>query len=213
MSRVAEDVGFAVAVDVISEHIGAGVAELGWVELPRSVVELGRLLPPTGGADHVEPAVTVDIASTQTVSKTKRTGNDMAFGAWLADGVHVPQLSRVCSRGEKGHLTFILFALGLPTHQQDALAIAEQINVSRCFIAGAVPDHVFFPVTLLALRIFIPVTRCSRETDHNQVRPSVAVEVVGPTGKGTAVDIFVAFSVVVFAGANPVRLPVGCLIP
>ena len=80
VGRAAEDVGLAVAVEVVGEHVGAGVAEVGRVERPRLVGRLGvgRLLPPAAGADHVEPAVAVDVADAEAVREADRAGDRLA---------------------------------------------------------------------------------------------------------------------------------------
>ena len=65
-------------------------------------------------------------------------------------------LRRVAAGLEPGHLAFILLALGLPAHDQNATAVAEQIGVQGGFIAGAGPDFVPGPVALLAPGVFVP---------------------------------------------------------
>src|SRR5206468_440846 len=78
---------------------------------------------------------------------------------------------------EPGHLALILFTLRLPAHDQDALAVAEQIDVLRRLVAGALPDEVFLPVPRLAARVLVPVAGGAREADDDQVRPAVVVDI------------------------------------
>src|SRR5438128_686928 len=130
------------------------------MKLPRLVVDLRGLLPPTAGADHVEPAVAVDIADAEAMCKACRSGNRLARRTRRADGMHFPKLRRVFSRREISHLPFVAFHLlvfRLKTHDENALAGAEQINILRGLIAGAVPDYMFLPHSLGALGILQPV--------------------------------------------------------
>src|SRR5216683_2628980 len=74
VSRAANDVGMAIAVHVISKHVGASLAQLGGMKLPRFIAPgadatrlASRLLPPAAGANDIEPAIAVDIADPKAV--------------------------------------------------------------------------------------------------------------------------------------------------
>src|SRR5204862_1971518 len=94
----------------------------------------------------------------------------------------------------------------------DALAGAEQVDVLRRLVAGAVPDFVLLPVAVGPFGVLVPVARLAGEADDDDVLPAVAVEVLGPAAEALAVDVLVAVAVVL-AGADLVHLPVGRLVP
>src|SRR5262249_49085573 len=89
--RAADDVGPAITVDVVGEHVGAGLSkgeilflaidEANRVELPGFVLDRGRLLPPAAGANDIELAVAVEIADAQAVRESLRAGDFMALRA------------------------------------------------------------------------------------------------------------------------------------
>src|SRR5690348_14853308 len=66
-----DDVGEAVAVDVVGVHLGAAFAEVDGVEGPLGVVSEARgLLPPAACFEQVDAAVAVDVAVAETVRET-----------------------------------------------------------------------------------------------------------------------------------------------
>src|SRR5207245_7122047 len=121
-------------------------AKTGRVKFPRLAVVLLGLLPPAGRRDHVLPAVAVDVADAETVREFEGAGDHVARRARFADLVHLPGLGRVLTGSEPRHLSFILLALGLPAHDEDLLAGAEQVGKKRRFVAGALPDDARLPV-------------------------------------------------------------------
>src|SRR5207244_4230774 len=102
----------------------------------------------------------------------------------------------------------VLLPLRLPAHDEDALAGAEEVDVERRLVAGAVPDEVLLLRPRPALRVLVPVARLAGEADDQQVRPAVAVEVVRPAGEALAVALRVELAVL----TDDVRLPVGRLV-
>ena len=169
------------------------------------------LFPPAAGADHVVAAVAVEVADAQAVRELEGAGDGLAGAAGLADRVHLPGLRRVAAGREPGHLAFVVLALGLPAHDQHALAVAEQVGVERRLVAGAVPDLVLGPVARLALGVFVPVGGLAGEADDDLVGPAVAVDVVGPAGHALAVAVQ---AVAVIAGlADVVLVPGRGLVP
>src|SRR5262249_45904357 len=142
-----------------------------------------RLLPPAAGADHIQSAVAIHVRDAEAVREPLRARHFLAGLTLNADGVHLPKLRRVFAGPEPRHLPLVFLALRLPTHHQHALAGAEEIDVLRRFVAGTVPDHVLFPVPLLALRILVPVARRAGETNDDIIRPAVAVDVVRPAAE------------------------------
>src|SRR5437763_1785904 len=137
------------------------------MKLPRLAIVLGRLLPPAVGAEHVGPLVAVDVANAQTVREFAGAGDFFSGRARLTDRVHFPGLGRVGTGAKPGHLALVLFALRLPTHDQYALAGAEQVFVDRRLVTGAVPEQMRLPVARLVLGVFVPVARLAGERDHN----------------------------------------------
>src|SRR5262249_41427826 len=68
----ADDVRLAVAVDVVGEHAGPALPaylQARWMKRPGPdrVTALGGLFPPARRADHVLPAIAIDVAHAQTV--------------------------------------------------------------------------------------------------------------------------------------------------
>src|SRR5207244_1655707 len=153
----ADDVGLAVAVHIDGKHIGAGLAEIGGMEFPRLAFVLLRLLPPAGRADHIQPAVAVDIADAKPVREFERSRNLMAGSAWLANRVHLPKFIGILAGRKPRHLAFVLFARRLPAHDQHTPASTEEIDKERRLIAGARPNHMLFPVARFAPGIFVPM--------------------------------------------------------
>src|SRR5262249_54558598 len=119
VGRAADDVRDAVAVHVIGVHVGAGRPQGRRVELPRLAVVLLRLLPPAARTDDIEPAVTIDVAHAQAVRVPLRSGNLLAGGARLADGMDLPGLRRILAGGEPAHLPLVVLPLGLRAHDED----------------------------------------------------------------------------------------------
>src|SRR5262249_61956331 len=78
-------------------------------------------------------------------------------------------------------------APGASALDQNVVLVGEQTDVLRRLVAGAVPDGVLLPVALLPLRVLEPVAGGAGEVDHDQVRPAVPVEVVGPAAEAVAV--------------------------
>src|SRR5207302_6334968 len=115
-------------------------------------------------------------------------GHRLAGSARLADRVHLPVLRRILAWREPGHLPFVLLALGLPAHDQDALAGAEQVEVLGRLVAGTVPDRVLLPQAGPAHGILVPVARLAGEGNNNEVGVAVAIQVLGPAAKALAVD-------------------------
>src|SRR5262249_53541447 len=116
VGRAADDVCLAAAGHVVSKHVGTGRAELGWMEFPgRLAVGFGRLLPPSGGRDHIEPAGALDVADTETMSKLERAWNILTG---FTDRVHLPRLGRILARREPAHLSLLIGKLS--PHDQDA---------------------------------------------------------------------------------------------
>ena len=106
-------------------------------------------LRPDSGCSHQppvqitsEPAVAVQVADAQAVREPEGAGDGLARAARLADRVHLPGLRRVAAGREPGHLAFVVLALGLPAHDEHAVAVAEEVGVERRLVAGAVPDLV-----------------------------------------------------------------------
>src|SRR5262245_30183197 len=176
---------------------------------PRRVGDLRGLFPPASGADHVEPAVAVDVADAQAMRELLRAG-DLLPGAgdrfailhhrrdaWLADRVHGPRLGRILARFKPRHLPFVTLAFGLPAHDDDTLTVAEQVDVLRSLVAGAVPDFVLLPKSIAVLTgILIPGERLAREIDHDHVRVAVVIEVVYQEAKDMAVNVLFALRVI-----------------
>ena len=124
----------------------------------------------------------------------------------VADRVHFPWLGRVFAGAEPDH-----DAARLGTHEQHALAGAEQVGILRRFVASTLRDDVRFPVSFLALGIFVPMARSAGEADDDKVRPTVAVEIVGPASEALAIA---ARAIAEVAGlANLVLLPVRRFVP
>src|SRR5262249_44901152 len=153
------------------------------------VLHPGRLLPPSRGADHIEAAVAVDVADAEAVREAERPGGRLARLARLADGMRFPRLRRVLAGRQPGHLALLVvaLALGLDSHDQDTRLIAEQVDVLRRLVAGVVVQDVFLPVPRLVLGVLVPVTDPAGEANDDQVRPAVAVDVVGPAAEAFAV--------------------------
>ena len=114
------------------------------------------LLRPDSGCSHQppvqitsRPAVAVQVADAEAVREPEGAGDGLAGAARLADRVHLPGLGRVAAGREPGHLAFVVLALGLPAHDQHAVAVAEEVGVERRLVAGAVPDLVLGPVARL----------------------------------------------------------------
>src|SRR5262249_48834834 len=136
--RTAEDIRPTVAVHIVSEHVGAGLAEVGGVKSPWFAVIFFRLLPPTAGTDYIEPAIAVDVADSQTMREPAGSRDFLARLTRLADRVHFPQLRRIFAGREPAHLSLILLPWRLGAHDQDALTVAEQIDELGRFVTGAV---------------------------------------------------------------------------
>src|SRR5688572_13078125 len=69
-----DDIGIAIAVDVVGEHLRAAAAEIGGVKSPVSVAAQARgLLPPSLHFEQVDLAVTVDVAKAESVRKPLET--------------------------------------------------------------------------------------------------------------------------------------------
>ena len=77
VGRAGDDVGLAVVIHVVGDHVGHGVAQLGGVKRPgrAAVAPRLRLLPPAASANHVLAAIAVQVADTQAVRETKRAGD------------------------------------------------------------------------------------------------------------------------------------------
>src|SRR5262249_48945337 len=153
----------------------------------------GRLFPPTARANDIELAIAVDVAHTQAVREAKRAGHGMlVVGTRLTDGVHLPRRRRIFAGREIGHLPLVavaIFAAWLKPHDEHAFAGAEQIDVLGCFITGAVPKQVLFPVSFFAFGVFVPVHRLAGERNDEQIGVAVAVDVVGPAAEALAIDL------------------------
>src|SRR5262249_26324067 len=131
--------------------------------------------------------------------------------AGRTDRVHLPGLGGVAPRGEPGHLALVVLPLRLPAHDQHAPAVAEEVDVERGLVAGAVPDLVLGPVARLAPGILGPVGGSPRERDDELVDPAVAVDVIGPAGHALAVT---AQAIAVIARFPDLVLgPGGSLVP
>src|SRR5205823_5804939 len=137
---------------------------------------IGRLLPPASRADHVEPAVAVDIADAEPVRELHRAGDRLAGGKRLADRVLNPRFGRIGIGREPGHLALVAARLffGLPAHDEHAVTSAEQIDILRRLIAGTVPDLMLCPETVATFGVLVPVGGLAGKSDHDQVRPAVA---------------------------------------
>src|SRR5262249_44486438 len=162
-------------------------------------VVLFWLLPPTLRANHIESAIAIDVADAQAMRKPKGPGDLLARRARNTDGMHLPGLGWIFAGRKPRHLPFMVLAFGLSTHDQDAFAVLEKINIERRFVTSAVPNHMFFPIAALATRVLVPMTRSSREADDDQIGPAVSVDVLGPTSETLAIDVLVAVAIVVFA--------------
>ena len=96
VGRAGDDVGLAVVVHVVGDHVGHGVAQLGGVKCPgRAAVAARRgLFPPAAGANHILAAVAVQVPHAQAVREAIGAGNELARRARFADRVHFPRLRR-----------------------------------------------------------------------------------------------------------------------
>ena len=136
------------------------LAQVGRVELPGFAVVLFRLLPPAAGADHVEPAVAVDVADAQAVRVAARAGDLFAGRARLADRVHLPGLRRILARRETRP-----FAPGPPCREAALPMIKTRLPLpNRSAYCGVSLQAlrqmtVFLPVSRLALRVLVPMAR------------------------------------------------------
>ena len=117
----------------------------------------------------------------------------------------------IAARREPGHLAFVVLALGLPAHDEHAMAVAEEVGIERRLVAGAMPDLVLGPMARLALGVFVPERRHSRKTDHDLIDPAIAVDVVRPAGHALA--IAVQAIAVIARLANVLLAPAWCFIP
>src|ERR1051326_4616131 len=270
----ADNIGFAVAVDVKRVHVGTALTEFSGMELPGCLaVRFFRLFPPAIRAHDVQPAIAVYVSDAQAVRETEGAGNgfardrsvflelglvsrELVFGpkarrclhhlffrgicrifqthepadhlrwdfvflqsvhgflgnlecrrdARLADGVYFPGGGSIFAWREPGHLTFVILVLGLPAHDQHALAVAEQIEVLRRLVTGAVPDLALFPQALLLARIFVPVAGRAGEAEDDHARHSVTINIIPPARQAFAVSVLIPLGVVL-GGPDLVHFP------
>src|SRR5262249_61812267 len=74
-------------------------------------------------------------------------------------------------------------------------------------VTGTVPDLVLLPVSGLAPGVLIPVARFAGEGNDDQVRPAVAVDILGPASEAFAIGVGAV--AVISDLANFMHLPVG----
>src|SRR5262249_5382022 len=160
---------FAVAVHIERVHIGADRAERGAVKLPRRAVVFFGLLPPAVGAEDVDAAVAIDVAVPQAVAEAARARHFLAKTAGAADRVVLPELGRIGAGREVAHLPLIILALRLPGHDEDLLAVLEQVDIDRRLVAGAGGQDVLFPLAAALAGILIPHARFAGERHHHHV--------------------------------------------
>src|SRR5262245_61514479 len=139
MGGCGNNVRFAIAINIVSEHIRAIAIDLFdvWnrMELPRrDSIGLFRLLPPAVGDHDVDTSIAVDVAVAQAVRETSRARNFFPFLTGFADRNLFPGLRWILSRREIAHLTLVIFAGRLPAHHQNLLALAEQVDVNGSFV-------------------------------------------------------------------------------
>src|SRR5207245_6806303 len=170
--------------------------------------------PPAAGTNHVQSAVAVHVGHAEPVREFLRARHFLARLARDTDRVHLPELCWIFTRAEPSHLSLVFLAFRLPAHDQHALAGAEQIDVLRRLVAGAVPNRVLLPMAgqpALA-GVLVPVARSAGEADDDVVRPAVAVDVIGPASEAFTVSL--EGLVVAERLANLVhRLPIWAFVP
>src|SRR5262249_53268765 len=108
----------------------------------------------------------VHVADAQAVREAIRPRRLLAL---LADRMHFPRLRRILARSEPCHLTRI--AGLVDGHDENTLALAEQIDKLRRLVAGRLVNQMLLPVARLALRVLIPVAWLAGETNDEQVHP------------------------------------------
>src|SRR5665213_141414 len=165
-----DNVGPAIAVDVIGEHLRAAAAEVGGVKRPlRVAAQVGGLLVPAVMNHEIVFPVPIYVAEAHAVGESLI----VFFGA---DGVEGPRLSRVGVIGLRvteppgGHA------------DQHRLAIAEQVAERGGFIVGDIENFMANPVPVggfLAARVFVPTGVFAGESDDQDVVPFVVLEAAG----------------------------------
>src|SRR5260370_42579072 len=99
------------------------------MKLTGFAIIVGGMRLPTTRTNDIQAAVAVDVADTQAVRIAEGSRNFMARRAGLADRMHLPELRRIFAGSKPGHLSLMLFALGLEAHDPHAFAGAEQVGV------------------------------------------------------------------------------------
>src|SRR5207302_743352 len=135
-----------------------------------------------------------------------------------------PGLRRVLAGEEVAHLAAVIVIaqllallvhpLRLPAHDEDFLAGFEEVDVDRCFVAGAVGQQVLLPLAALSAGVLVPVARGAGKGDDDDVGITVAVEVAGEAAEGLAVRPGIEGAVRAEDVAGPLAVPVlGRLVP
>src|ERR1700693_4809510 len=120
MGGAGDDVGLAVAVNIVGEHVGTDRTQIDAMELPGGdAIDFFRLFPPAVGNDNVNPAIAIDVAMTQAVREIARAGNFLPLLTRFTDRQSLPRLIGVLARDEIAHLALIVLAWRLPAHDED----------------------------------------------------------------------------------------------
>ena len=134
------------------------------MENPRHTHRVGGPLPPPLGAENVITTVAVDVPRAQTVTWPRVLGS--------GDDADRPDLRRIGTRPGEGRPLF-------GCEKQFFVSILVYATPIGAFIACLLNGCVF-PLRLSRpARVAQPAGFCPREADHNQVRPTVAVEILG----------------------------------
>ena len=134
---------------------------------------------PDGGCSHQPPVQITSSRPSPFKSPTPRPCENrnvpgMTFPGLL--GSLIACISQgscgVAPRRESGHLALVVLALGLPAHDQHAVAVAEEVRIEGRLVAGAVPDFVLRPVAGLCPWGSRTSTRASRGSRRRSRRAS-----------------------------------------
>ena len=181
-----DDVITAVFVHVVDIHLGAALAEVGLVELPRAGGgEVLGLFVPAVGFEDIHAAIAVNV--TRAVAVRVLVDFPVVLLGLLGDRVELRLAERVgpidLGVAELSAMTAIVVLRVLlqiaGVAEELRLAVAVDVDELRGFAVGDVEDIMNGPGAGFALRVFVDEGRVAREAEDQDVRPAVAIEIVG----------------------------------